>query len=275
MSIPAPTSSVPTACRTTNGDPVRFALVLIVALLLLGGCTWFRSSARDLRVMETALKAESAQAQRTMMELRAEIQRLQQELGAARTAQARLEGDLREAQRRLTETQRTVEAQREDLARAREERDRLAQSGREFQGQMAELGRLRQQVAEAVRDQTRDQSRDQARIQSLEAAIEKQSQEMAELRASVPRSSAKSKSKSANAGAPPVSVSKGAPKGGASVGGSSGPTPRTVTVERGDTLWNLARKYRVDLAELKALNHIVSDLIVPGQELLLPDSPRG
>jgi len=46
-------------------------------------------------------------------------------------------------------------------------------------------------------------------------------------------------------------------------------------VERGDTLWGLARTYRVRLAELKARNNLVTDRIVPGQELILPDSPRG
>jgi LysM repeat protein len=33
----------------------------------------------------------------------------------------------------------------------------------------------------------------------------------------------------------------------------------------------LARKYRVDLTELKAANNLATDLIFPGQELVLPN----
>lgn len=244
--------------------------VLVVALLVSGGCTWFRSSsARDLQVMETALKAESQQSQRTITDLRAELQGLQQQLSAARIAQSRLEGELREAQRRLAEAQRTVEVQREDLMRARDERDRLAHTGRDFQGHLTELGRLRQQVAEAIRDQTRDQTRDQGRLQSLEAALAKQAQDVAELKASVRKPASQLRPKQAKAARPT------SPERAKAAGEPTASSPRTVTVEPGDTLWALARKHRVDLAELKAVNRISSDLIVPGQELVLPDSPRG
>src|SRR5437867_11415523 len=46
---------------------------------------------------------------------------------------------------------------------------------------------------------------------------------------------------------------------------------RTVNVEQGDTLWGLARKHRVRLSELISVNALTSDLIRPGQELLLPE----
>ncbi|HZC67244.1 MAG TPA: hypothetical protein VE201_01370, partial [Nitrospirales bacterium] len=148
-------------------------------------------SVRDFQMMQTALKAESLQAQRTIMDLRTEMQGLQRELGVARAAQARLEGELREAQRRAQEAQRGVDAQREELVRTREERDRLAAISRELQGQLVELGRLRQQVGEA--------GHDQSRLQSLEQAIERHTQELAELKAAMQKISTRSKPKPASA----------------------------------------------------------------------------
>ena len=47
-------------------------------------------------------------------------------------------------------------------------------------------------------------------------------------------------------------------------------SPAKIVVKYGDTLWSLSRRYRVDLMELRALNKLVSDRILAGQELLLP-----
>ncbi|MFQ5745700.1 MAG: LysM peptidoglycan-binding domain-containing protein [Gemmatimonadota bacterium] len=43
--------------------------------------------------------------------------------------------------------------------------------------------------------------------------------------------------------------------------------PLTVTVRRGDTLWTIARRYRTTTRELKAMNHLQTDLIRPGDRL--------
>src|SRR3989442_11286574 len=175
------------ACRITNGEPMTklghaFDAVVLSGLLLWAGCAGPQPSARDLQVIESASKAESMQAQRTILDLHAEIQGLQRDLGAARAAQARLEGELREAQHRVQEAQHQVDAQREELTRVREERDRLAQTGREVQGQLVELGRLRQQAADAEGSQ--------ARLQAMEAAVEKQARELAELKAGAQKAAA-------------------------------------------------------------------------------------
>jgi LysM repeat protein len=192
------------------------------------------------------------QTQRTILDLRIEIQNLQRELGVARAAQARLDGELKEAKHRVVEAQRMAEAQHEELAKVREEREKMAHAGRDVQGQLVELGRLRQQVADTTRDQTR--------IQALETALEKQSQEVSELKASVEKNLAKSKTKNANR-TTPTGVSNGSP-------------PRKITVQPGDTLQDLARKHRVDPTELKTLNKLTTERLIPGQELLLPD-PKG
>src|SRR5947209_7218470 len=243
ISTPGPTSSGPTACRITSGDGLMRNLYTLHAALWCGlwmvaGCAG--PSARDFQMMQAALKAESAQAQRTITDLRAEMQGVQRDLGTARAAQDRLEGELREAQRRVQEAQRALEAQREELVRTREERDRLAAISRELQAQLVELGRLRQQVGEA--------GRDQSRLQALEQAIERHTKELADLKSAMQKLSTRSKPKPASGTmAPPIykEVADRPTLAGERAGSGS----HTVIVERGDTLWDLARRYRVRLAD--------------------------
>jgi len=234
--------------------------LLLTGLWMVAGCAG--PSVRDLQMTQATLKAESMQAQRTIMDLRTEIQGLQRELGATRAALARLEGELREAQRRAQEAQGAVEVQREALVRTREERDRLAAISRELQGQLAELGRLRQQVSEA--------GHDQSRLQAIEQAIERQTKELAELKTAMQKLSTRSKQKPAGARlARPIY--KDVSDRPAFSGESAESASRTVIVERGDTLWGLARTHRVRLSELIEVNNLTSDLIRPGQELILPE----
>lgn len=281
MFIPARIWSGPTAGPITNGrDMLRrweirpltlslspkgrgdiFCFALIVALVVLGGCAGLQTTTHDLQVMETAARAEFQQAQRTILDLRAEIQVLQRELGTARAAQARTEGDWRETERRLRDAQHVVDLQREEMAQARAERERLTQAGRDMQGQLAEMGNLRQQVADAARGQER--------IKTLEETVEKYAKEMADLKAALRRPATRSRQTPTSLGqiipipAGPVNVAL-------PVGGPATTSQRTILVQRGDTLWDLARKYQVNLLLLKALNDLKTDLIVPGQELILP-----
>jgi LysM repeat protein len=238
-----------------------FHAALWCGLWMVAGCAG-NPSVRDLQLTQTVLKAESLQAQRTIADLRAELQGLQQELGAARAGQAHLDGELREAQRRAHEAQRAMEAQREELVRTREERDRLTALSRDLQGQMVELGRLRQQVGEA--------GRDQSRLQALEQAIERHTKELADLKSAMQKLSTRSKPKPASGtmAAPIYKEVADRPALAGESAGSSG--SRTVIVERGDTLWDLARRHRVRLADLMTVNNLTSDLIRPGQELILP-----
>ena len=46
----------------------------------------------------------------------------------------------------------------------------------------------------------------------------------------------------------------------------------TYQVQSGDTLWKIASKYGVPIAQLKSVNNRTSDMIYPGQSLVIPNA---
>jgi hypothetical protein len=52
---------------------------------------------------------------------------------------------------------------------------------------------------------------------------------------------------------------------------SGGEAERNHLVDRGDTLWGLARTYRTSVTTLRAVNDLDSDMLQPGQLLRIPD----
>lgn len=44
------------------------------------------------------------------------------------------------------------------------------------------------------------------------------------------------------------------------------------TVKAGDTLWNISKRYNTTVEELMMLNNLSNDLIMIGQELILPNT---
>jgi LysM repeat protein/N-acetylmuramoyl-L-alanine amidase len=49
--------------------------------------------------------------------------------------------------------------------------------------------------------------------------------------------------------------------------------PQTYKVKRGDTLWNIAGLFGLSVAELKELNHIQENKIIPGKVLVIEETP--
>lgn len=45
----------------------------------------------------------------------------------------------------------------------------------------------------------------------------------------------------------------------------------TYTVQKGDTLWNISKKYNISTSELKEINNLDSNLINIGQKLIIPE----
>jgi nucleoid-associated protein YgaU len=236
------------------------------------GCAGSGPTIKDYQVIAQALQAEARQAQRTITDLEAQRQAVQRDLGEARTAKARLEGEMLDAERRLLEARHIVELQREELSRATAERQRVTQAAREeqvqlhaqlqiqTQAQLIEISRLNQQVTEVQAER--------ARLQAMDELIARQATEMAELKAAVQKSLRAPGLKPAN-DSPPEFRPSGFT---AAISVYEGLSPmKTLTVRRGDSLWMLARRYRVALDDLIELNRLETDLIVPGQKLRLPD----
>src|SRR4249920_3014210 len=93
----------------------------------------------DLELTTDTLKASVRDAQRTVAELRTDLEARRRELAEAQVARAQLEGRVREAERRVLEARQVIELQREELAAARTERAHVSRSSFQLQGQLKQL----------------------------------------------------------------------------------------------------------------------------------------
>ena len=236
----------------------------LFSALIVAGCAEFDPgpTMEDLQLTIDALKTQTRDAQRTVADLRAELETRRQELGAALVARAQMEGKLREADRRLTEARQVVELQREELARARDERAGVAHGGRnlrsqlhQLQQQLAQHDQLQQKMVSPTRPRVR--SRAVGRTGQPDVTVERAERQDAARRAAVPAVRVNPVSPASLVPTQPLDDSTAFP-------------PGKIVVKYGDTLWSLSRRYRVDLMELRALNKLATDRILAGQELLLP-----
>ncbi|NDE62143.1 MAG: LysM domain-containing protein, partial [Cyclobacteriaceae bacterium] len=46
-------------------------------------------------------------------------------------------------------------------------------------------------------------------------------------------------------------------------------TPKTYTVQPGDSLWNISKKHSLTIDQIKRLNNLNSTTIKPGQRLII------
>lgn len=254
--------------RFRLGAPSVFAFILTVATAALPGCAELEPMAdpeqvTDLQLTIDALKTSMREAQRTIAELRSESETKRKELAEAQVARAQLQGRVREAERRLTEARQVVELQREELTASRAERERFAATSRQLQNQM----RLLQKQ---LKNRT-------AQEEELEAAPAKTSHRpTGRIPAAPPRpplAREASVRTSVPVSTPFVERRKSEPPRNQPVQAET-KTPRVVPVKAGDTIWSIARKYRVDVRELRALNDITNNHIQPGQALWLPEPHR-
>jgi hypothetical protein len=211
----------------------------MAACLLLAGCSSF--STNNYAIMHEALKEESAQAQRTAASLHAEVQTLQEQLGASRAAQARSQGELRDSERRLIEAQRIAELKQDELAKARAAREQGEKTGYQVKLRVAD-------------------DREQKRIKMLEASIKRLTKEVATLNMTLRDSAVRPKPAAASADEP----------GGALPPEQMRPS-HSLIVQAGDTLFSIARLYDIALADLKTLNRLATDRILVGQMLIVPE----
>lgn len=268
-------------------DTVRRILsgcVLGLAGLTVLGCAGFDPTidpdVADLQLMLHSLQAAARDHDRAMAELRAELDGRRQELSAAVVARAQLEGRLHDVERRWTESRHIIELQREELLAGRAERERLLLS----QAQAAAKPKHARKTA-APRPPADASPAPPTGMPAPDAAPAAAAAPIPipapatipppELQGAVPQ--LQSQAIEMPAAETDAGLPGRMPQSGQVIAAAEGVESGTVTavirnivVQAGDTLYSLARRYGVDLRELRAANGLYTDLIVVGQALLLP-----
>lgn len=216
----------------------------------------------DLELSNQILRTEVRDNERVLTGLRGDIQVVRKKLGRAQVLNARLKGQLRETERRYAEARHIVDLQRGEISRARSKQEQVLQTGRDLQAQMRQLQQQLTRFSTHPKKKvstSRHAARPRQRLASPSSIPS----------ASPPRPTPRpKKSQSVTAWMPPSPAPTGARNN--VLPRRHTPNPDMVAVKVGDTLWSLARKYGVNLAEMEALNDLTSDLIMPGQALRLP-----
>jgi len=214
----------------------------------------------DLQLTVDALKTQVRDTQRNLAELRAEMEARRQELAEAHVARAQLEGRLREAERRLAEARQIVNLQREELMVARAEREKIARGSLQLQSQLRQMqkrGTKGNPVPESAPEE----------IPTAGAAIKRAQKAAAR---PVPPALPSAVSTTGH-GPTPASLVQDMPSATtASEGDKPSSSMRAVSVVPGDTLWSIARKYRVGLGRLRSLNHMTDNRLIVGQAIWVP-----
>jgi LysM repeat protein len=197
-----------------------------------------------------SLKSAVRDEQRMATDLRLELSDRRKELADVHVARAQLQGMLRETERRLAEARHIIELQREELEAAREDRERVETTGRQLQGRLRRLEKL---LALARRHGQTGEVIPSGYVPQQRAPLAGSTVVSRQV----------------------VAVDMNAPETmPAAMDGVEGANEarRVVIVRKGETLWRLARRYQVDLDELRQLNGLQDNHIVTGWALRLPDS---
>ncbi len=184
----------------------------------------------DLQLTVDTLKTSLRDAQRTIAELRTEVDSRRQELADVQIARAQLEGRVRETERRLVEARHVIDLQREELASSRAERARVARAGAVLQNQLKQLQKQLSRIGKPANDR---------RGTGITPA-------------SIPPPRGRHLGLTPTTSEQPASTS-----------------PLFVSVESGDTLWSIAQRHRVPLKRLMAINQLHDSHIQVGQVLWL------
>jgi hypothetical protein len=199
----------------------------------------------DLQLTLDTLRSQVRDAQRNLAEVRTELESRRQELADAQVARAQLEGRVREAERRVSEARHVIEVQREELLAARAERERVFRSSLQLHGQIRQFQkRAAKPGAPPISEPAGAPTPTGA---SLQWSFETPSQTAMPAFNSLPSTRAIAASMSQYAAV------------------------QEIIVKPGDTLWSLARTYRIGLNRLRSINHLTDNQIEVGQVLWLSE----
>jgi LysM repeat protein len=219
----------------------------------------------DLELTTDTLKASVRDAQRTVAELRTDLESRRRELAEAQVARAQLEGRVREAERRVIEARQVIELQREELAAARTERARVFRSSLQLLGQMKQL---RKQLSKAGGSGPAHDGQEAAPVPSSGAVRKGQKAMQVPAQRNRPSEFLETPQMVATSAAVMQVPANREPSSGVEPQRTS---TKSVSVKPGDTLWSIAQKYRVKVEHLRAFNQLTDNRIVIGQALWLPD----
>lgn len=214
----------------------------------------------DLQLTTDTLKTSVRDAQRMVAELRADLELRRRELAEAQVARAQLEGRVREAERRVVEARQVIELQREELAVARTERERVFRSSRQSQSQV----KPRQRPMSKAEESGLPLGGQEVAPLSSSGAMRKGQKAF---QTPVQHDQSSEFRKRAVASDPVMQVSANRESSAIE---HQGMLTRSVSVKPGDTLWRIAKKYRVDVEQLRTINQLTDNRIVIGQALWLP-----
>ena len=196
----------------------------------------------DLQLTLDTLRSQVREAQRNLAEVRTELESRRQELADAQVARAQLEGRVREAERRVTEARQVIELQREELIVAKTERERV------FRSSSQQLKPLQRRGVKTGGLDSADWGSAVPTDASLPWFFPNPS------RSATQAMNGQSSKGTASA----VAVRRQ-------------PSLTEVVVKPGDTLYSLARTYRMTLSRLRSLNDVSDDQIIVGQTLLVTE----
>jgi LysM repeat protein len=219
----------------------------------------------ELELTTDTLKSSVREAQRTVADLRADLEARRRELAEAQVARAQLEGRVREAERRVMEARQIIELQREELAAARTERERVFRSSLQLQSQMKQLRKQRSKTvgSDSVQD------RQEAVPLPPSGAV---SQSRKAIQVPAQQSQPPEFPETPQTAATPAAVMQVPADRESSSGVEQQKFPmRHVSVQPGDTLWRIAQKHHVSVEYLRTFNQLTDNRIVIGQALWLPD----
>lgn len=216
----------------------------------------------DLQLTVDTLKSSLRDSQRTIAELRSELESRRQELADSQIARAQMEGRIREAERRLTEARHIIDLQREELTSSRTERQRVSQTGTALQNQ---LKQLQKQLAKMGKQFERG-----GETGAAPANLSSTDTRPPSVRPVNMDSSRHGSEKSRVAVAPAEALPSEAiiDDGGHSVAAADYPT--SLSVKPGDTLWSIAQRFHTTVQELMVVNELHDNRILIGQALRLP-----
>ena len=235
---------------------VFFSLLLIFASS--GGCALFQEPA-DVEI-KIPQENKDVHYEVLVKESRAEADRLRSELATMRIAAAKQNGNFQFSENeknnlRLrdleTELASEVQTLRANNLKLQEERDQLRHQNVQLQARSEALPGMRQLVMD---------------IKALQTSVHQLVQKMETLSGDILQVKKDMAIQEQTLQTVPPKLTK-LPK----IEPYEAPQERaTITVEYGDTLWDIARTHDISVEKLKRMNGLVSDFIFEGQQLEVP-----